>query len=123
MKLANFALILPFLLATPAAACGPVIEIGTTCDLAALTAALAGTTCTLEQLFPGQDAAGIAATVEDLCEYDAHVQFVEIQGTYQLDHRYMDGGGDVADETYGFEMDTARLNRFITNSMEDSLIE
>jgi hypothetical protein len=123
MKLANFALILPFLLAAPATACGPVIEIGGTCDLAALTAAIAGTDCTLETLFPGQDAATIAATVADLCEYDAHVQFVEIQGTYQLDHRYMDGGGDVADETYGFEMDTARLNRFISNSMDDSVID
>mmetsp|Transcript_27250 Transcript_27250/g.42811 ORF Transcript_27250/g.42811 Transcript_27250/m.42811 type:complete len:640 (+) Transcript_27250:138-2057(+) len=103
--------------------CGPVIDIGGNCDLAKLTAAISGTTCTLEELFPGQDAAGIAATVADLCEYDARVQFVEIQGTYQLDHRYMDGGGDVADETYGFAMDTARLNRFITNSMDNSIID
>jgi len=123
MKLSTFALILPYLLATPAAAqCGPVIDLGGTCDLAALEGKLSTSTCTIEELFPGQDAASIASTVAELCEYDAPVQFVEIQGTYQRDHNFMDGGGAVADGEFGFEMDTARLKRFIDNSMDDSLI-
>jgi hypothetical protein len=123
MKLAPFALLLPYLLATPAAAtCGPTINLGKTCDLAALTAAISGTTCTLELLFPGQDAATIEDTVTGLCEYDAPVQFMEIQGTYQRDHRYMDGGGDHEDGEYDFDMSTARINRFIKNDMGNSLI-
>eukprot|EP00985_Skeletonema_marinoi_P029931 scaffold29714_cov68-Skeletonema_marinoi.AAC.1 len=67
MKLSTFALILPYLLATPAAAqCGPVIDLGGTCDLAALEGKLSTSTCTLEELFPGQDAASIASTVAEL---------------------------------------------------------
>ena len=107
----------------PAAAeCPRTIDLGATCDLATLTTALSGTSCTLEKLFPGQDATSIATSVEELCAYDAPTQFVEIQGTYQRDHNYMDGGGSVSDGEYNFEMDSARINRFIENSMDDSYI-
>jgi len=121
MKLSAFAILLPHLLISPAAAqaCSGVIELGGSCNLDAVNNAIAGTSCTLAELFPGEDA---ATAVAELCKYDAPVQFVEIQGTYQRDHNYMDGGGSVTDGEHSFEMNTARLNRFITNSMNNKVI-
>jgi len=113
------ALTMALLIRRSDAVCSGDITLGATCDLASLEAAIAGTTCTVAELFPGEDA---ATAVEDLCEYGAPTQFVEIQGTYQLDKRAMNGGGDVKDGENTFDIDVARLKRFIDNDMDNKLI-
>jgi hypothetical protein len=119
-KITISALTMALLIRGSNAACDPEIVLGATCDLAALETAIAGMAeCTTAQLFPGGD---VATAVEELCKYDAPVQFVEIQGTYQLDLRSMNGGGDVKDGENSFDIDVARVKRFIDNEMDDQLI-
>jgi len=120
-KITLSALTMALLIRRSDAACPSEINLGATCDLAALQSAIAGNAeCTTELLFPG--VADVAAAVEELCQYDAPVQFVEIQGTYQHDLRSMNGGGDVKDGENTFDFDVARVKRFIDNEMGDQVI-
>ena len=59
--------------------------------------------------------------VNELCAYDAPTQFVEIQGTYQKDRRYFAGGGILVDGS-DWDVDSARIARFNTNSASSTLI-
>ena len=111
MKITITALTLAILIRRSKAVCPPEIDLQGECNYDAVVAALP-TGCTLDELFPNQDAATV---ITELCKYDAPVQFVEIQGTYQKDRNYFDGGGTVTDGELHFDMATARMNRFITN--------
>lgn len=113
------ALTMALLIRRSDAVCSGDINLGATCDLASLEAAIAGSDCTVAQLFPDGDA---ATAIQELCEYVAPTQFVEIQGTYQLDKRAMNGGGDVKDGENTFEIDVGRLKRFVGNDMDNKLI-
>jgi len=62
-----------------------------------------------------------AAYIDQLCAYDAPTQFVEIQGTYQADRRYFAGGGILVDGS-DWAVDSARIERFNTNSADSTLI-
>ena len=62
-----------------------------------------------------------AAYINQLCDYDAPTQFVEIQGTYQKDRRYFAGGGILVDGS-DWAVDSARLLRFNTNLADNSTI-
>eukprot|EP00985_Skeletonema_marinoi_P034550 scaffold44224_cov270-Skeletonema_marinoi.AAC.1 len=118
-KLSISALTMALLIRRSDAVCEGDISLGSTCDLAALETALSGSTCTIDLLFPDGDA---ATAVQELCEYDAPTQFVHIQGSYQLDQRSMNGGGDVKDGENTFDIDVARVKRFIDNEMDDQVI-
>jgi len=59
--------------------------------------------------------------VANLCKYDAPVQFVEIQGTYQNDRRYFAGSGPLVDGG-NYAQNSARLQRFETNMGSKTLI-
>jgi len=118
-KISLSALTMALLIRRSDAVCEGDISLGSTCDLAALEAALSGSTCTIDLLFPEGDA---ATAVQELCEYDAPTQFVKIQGSYQLDQRSMNGGGDVKDGENTFDIDVARVKRFIDNEMDDQVI-
>jgi len=76
------------------------------------------TGCTIAELYPNGDA---EAQVETLCRYDAPVQFVEIQGTYQRDRRYFAGGGPLVDGG-NYTHESARLERFEENMGSKALI-
>ena len=118
-KISISALTMALLVRRSDAACPGEITLGSDCSLEALETAIAGK-CNTTQLFgEGVDA---ATAVQELCEYDAPLQFVEIQGTYQLDRRYFNGGGDIKDGENTFEIDIAKLQRFINNDMERKLI-
>jgi hypothetical protein len=120
-KLSISALTMALLIRRSDASCPSTIELGSTCDLASLETAISTVeNCTTATLFPGQVAAD---AVEELCEYDALNQFVEIQGTYQLDRRYMNGGGVTKDGENTFELDVARIKRFIANEMNNQIID
>lgn len=119
-KLSISALTMALLIRRSDAACPSEISLGATCDLAALESAISGVAeCTIDTLFPDGDA---EEAVEELCEYDAPHQFVEIQGTYQLDRRYFNGGGNIKDGENTFDLDVARVKRFITNEMNNQII-
>jgi hypothetical protein len=123
MKISISALTMALLIRRSDAECSGDITLGSDCSLAALEAALAeqGGQCNTTQLFgEGVDA---ATAVEELCEYDAHKQFVELQGTFQHDRRYFDGGGKIKDGENSFAIDFANLQRFITNGMEKTIID
>lgn len=92
------------------------------CDVTKLDAALArgGSGCVSSDLFASD--ADVAAEVAELCRYDAPVQFAEIQGTYQLDRRYMNGGGPLIDSTDGFNIEAGNIRRFQDNVASKALI-
>jgi len=106
-----------------AAACepGPLVRFTGECNVDNFNVALAAleSGCTASELFGDADAAD---EVADLCDYDAPVQFVEIQGTYQLDRRYMNGGGPLIDSTDGFEIEAGRILRFNDNTASSALV-
>jgi len=70
----------------------------------------------------GDDAEDPAEAVAALCEYDAPVQFVEIQGSYQDDKLYFAGGGRLVDGPEPWEVRSAQIKRFAKNVAESSLI-
>jgi len=55
------------------------------------------------------------AEIDELCRYGAPTQFVEIQGTYQRDRRYFNGGGYLVDGDNG-AFDSARIQGFHENT-------
>jgi hypothetical protein len=72
--------------------------------------------CTDAQLFgEGNDAEDPSEVIGALCHYDAPVQFVEIQGTYQADRRYFAGGGQLVDGTEPWATRSAQIQRFANN--------
>lgn len=105
--------------------CPRVIDLGDTCDLDALTKALpAG--CSIDELFPvGADGVerDVVAELTELCKYDWAVQFGEIQGSYQKDKNFFDGGGNPqgGEHASAYEF-MAPLTRFIDNSMYTRVI-
>ena len=98
------------------------------CNYGNFTAALNAAACTEAEflaLLPIDEDTSAKYTgpdfINELCDYDAPTQFVEIQGTYQKDKRYFSGGGILVDgEDWSF--DSARLLRFNTNLAENSII-
>jgi len=91
---------------------GTVASFSGACNLDSFRTAIASTTCTDAQLFGEEDASEV---IQGLCEYDAPVQFVEIQGTYQADRRYFAGGGSLVDSVESWEARSAQIKRFSTN--------
>ncbi|EED87460.1 predicted protein [Thalassiosira pseudonana CCMP1335] len=77
--------------------------------------------CTVADLF---DTTTVDADTQiaDLCKYDAPVQFVEINGYYQLDKRYFNGGGPLIDSAEPFGVEAGRILRFDANSGGNTLI-
>jgi hypothetical protein len=72
--------------------------------------------CTLSEL-------ELSATdIENLCKYEAPVQFVEINGYYQLDRRYFNGGGPLIDSTEPFGVEAGRILRFDQNLADSTLV-
>jgi len=114
------------------AACGDVKTIASitgdpsSCNYANFLAAL-GTTgeCTEDEIFAllgvSEDAGEREEYVDELCAYDALVQFVEIQGTYQLDRRYFAGGGPLVDGGDDWATRSWKIQNF-HNNMGDSTI-
>lgn len=98
---------------------GTISSFSGTCNLDTFRASLSGN-CTDAQLFGEGDNAEDPSTVIDaLCEYDAPVQFVEIQGTYQADRRYFAGGGQLVDGPEPWAARSAQIQRF-ANSLGGS---
>ena len=95
---------------------GEIAKFTGECTLENFQNALTG--CTIEELFEDP-----AAEIADLCKYEAPVQFVEINGVYQLDRRYMDGGGPLIDGPEQFSIEAARILRFDANLGHNTLIE
>jgi hypothetical protein len=60
--------------------------------------------------------------IASLCEYEAPVQFVEINGYYQLDRRYFNGGGPLIDSAEPFSIEAGRIMRFEDNFGDSTLI-
>ncbi|KAL7467503.1 hypothetical protein ACHAXS_007759 [Conticribra weissflogii] len=115
---AAYALALSLLTHRASAACtftGEIASFTGECNRANFEAALTG--CSIGDLFSDAD-----AEIADLCEYEAPVQFVEINGFYQLDRRYMDGGGPLVDGQEGFAIESARVLRFDANAGGKKLI-
>lgn len=98
--------------------CTGTIASLTTCDypnfLANINAA-----CNMTEIFAGID--DREAYVNDLCKYDAPTQFIEIQGTYQLDRRYFHGGGPLVDGG-NWALDAASITRFAATMSDSTLI-
>lgn len=87
------------------------------CSLSNLEAALAEKGCSPEDL-------GVSSVdVAELCDDDAPIQFGEIQGSHQLDRRYMNGGGPLIDSLDGFEVEAGNIKRFRDNVSERALID
>jgi len=115
---ATYALALSLFTHRASAACtftGEIASFTDECNRANFEAALTG--CTLADLFTDPD-----TEIADLCKYEAPVQFVEINGYYQLDRRYMNGGGPLIDSPEGFAIESARALRFDANAGSSTLI-
>ena len=131
IKLSSYALAASLLSRNVKAACPTTdftvtLAAGLECNYANLVANLPQD-CTIEELF--KDAIGntlrdatIRAEVADLCAYDAPTQFVEIQGTYQLDRRYFAGGGPFVDGD-DWNIDSGDVKRFEDNLGSKTLIK
>ena len=118
-KITTTALTMALLIRQSKAACPSEIVLGESCDLASLSKTIESIAdCTIAELFP-EDA---AAAVEELCKYYAPLQFVHIQGTYQRDLRYMNGGGTIKDGEDNFDFDVADIKRFVAGESENTLI-
>jgi hypothetical protein len=100
-------LLLSILIHRSSAACntGVISSFTGTCDAKSFTDNLVAG-CTLEDLGLTDD------TIAPLCEYEAPVQFVEINGYYQLDRRYFNGGGPLIDSAEPFSIEAGRILRF-----------
>lgn len=113
------------------AACGDVKTIASitgdpsSCDYANFAAALgkAGE-CTEDELFAllNVNTTDREDYINELCAYDAPVQFVEIQGTYQLDRRYFAGGGPLVDGPDHWKTRAWKIQRFHDNLGDGTVI-
>lgn len=74
--------------------------------------------CTVDEL----GFANAATAIADLCLYDGPVQFMEINGYYQLDKRYFNGGGPLIDGPAPFHIEASRILRFEGNLADSTLI-
>ena len=125
-RINNYALTMALISAnmgrTSAVCDGDISSFTGECNAANFQANLSGD-CDINVLFP--DVAAGEATIEEeidaLCAYDAPVQFVEIQGTYQKDRRYFAGGGPLVDGG-DWDLDSAQLARFDANRGANSVI-
>lgn len=127
IKLSSYALATALLSRNVKAACPTTdftvsLTAGQACNYDNLILALPAD-CTVGELFPA--AAGnettIRAEVDELCQYDAPTQFVEAQGTYQLDRRYFAGGGPFVDGD-DWNIDSGDVKRFEENLGSKTLI-
>jgi hypothetical protein len=115
----HFSLILSTLIYQSNAACptGPISTFSGPCNLASFEANLV-TDCTLADL----NFENATKDISNLCEYEAPVQFVEINGYYQLDKRYFNGGGPLIDGPRRFDIEAGRILRFEENYGDSTLI-
>ena len=111
MKITITALTLAIIIRRSEAACPSEIDLGSSCDVATVTSKLPAD-CTIQELFPDGDQ---DTAIPNICKYVAPTQFVELQGTYQLDQNYVNGGGAPTDGEDSFEMAMARVSRFVNN--------
>lgn len=111
-------LILSILIHRANAACptGPISTFTGSCSVDSFQSNLVAG-CNLDDLF-----VNATESITALCAYEAPVQFVEINGFYQLDKRYFNGGGPLIDSAEPFSIEAGRILRFEENFGESTLI-
>ena len=112
MKITITAFTLAIIIRRSEAACPSFeIDLGSSCDVSTVTSKLPAD-CTIQELFPDGDQ---DTAIPNICKYVAPTQFVEVQGTYQADHNFMNGGGAPTNGEDPFPMAMARVSRFVNN--------
>jgi hypothetical protein len=112
-------LVLSLLIHRANAACttGPISIFTGTCDAQTFEDNLVSG-CTISDL----GFTNATESIANLCAYEAPVQFVEINGFYQLDKRYFNGGGPLIDSSEPFSIEAGRILRFEENFGTSTLI-
>jgi len=123
IRLSSYALATALLSRSVKAACPAddftvSLAAGDACNYDNLVASLPAE-CTAAEIFQHPNGTALSEAeasleVDDLCAYDALTQYVEIQGTYQLDRRYFQGGGPFVDGK-DWNIDSGDVQRFEDN--------